>query len=48
MGFGLRDVERAYSELARQGNRRPNVAHVLSLWERGEPRFGSPVGRSRL
>ena len=45
MGFGLSDVQTAYNEVAQNGNRAPNVAHVISLWERGEPRYGSPDSR---
>jgi hypothetical protein len=45
MGFGLSDVETAYTEMADSGNSIPNVAHVLSLWERGESRFGSETAR---
>lgn len=45
MGYGLSDVEMTYSEVAQKGNSNPHVAHVLSLWNRGEPRFGSPNAR---
>jgi hypothetical protein len=49
MGYGLEAVGACYNELTIHGNSKPDVAHVLSLWERGEPRYGSAAAAaSRL